>query len=381
MKSLTVRCSRLPLIALCPGAAAKPEIEINSDSEAARLGSAFHHLFTERVAGRYADFDAACARWRIEDKDELRKLCAWGWSTWNSRFREHFPEPMVEHSLEGRFYSEDDEIELTITGTMDVVSVSGDEARILDPKSGRLDLDHSEQLNGYRFLARCNFGVSRVYAATMLVRKWESDGSWSSREEVDAWINALARKLSGPETFNPGEHCGYCPRRNECDAYAGWLRLNVGAFDAVALSIEQSRSLEPRQRGQWLINALGVIKAVEKACERAREAVHAEVASAGGCLPTGEGREIYLATTRRRKVEPWPAWGLLSEQFGEERLIDCCVSLGIGKLEDLAGQDAGRGQKGAAKKDLIDRLDQLGAITRTTSERLETRRVPLQIAE
>jgi hypothetical protein len=115
-------------------------------------------------------------------------------------------------------------------------------------------------------------------------------------------------------------------------------------------------------------------KAVADAAEFALRLVKIEVLAAGGLLPTEDGRELVVTEQQQRHIIPSPAWAILRDAIGEERLIEECVKISKGEVETAAKESAGRGAKGKAVMELMAKLESAGAIETTTVQRLETKK-------
>lgn len=367
MNAVSIRASRLPLLALCPASAAPGPVSESAEDGAARMGTAVHAIVTGWIVNGLAadDIDAQAARLGV-DPEELGKNARITFAAW-SRAAENFPGAQVEVPL---VYEANG---LRLTGHADIVSPpsanDGTEARVLDLKTGWLDVDHSEQLAGYAFLLAKHYTeVDRIYAA-VLRRDFTLDGRYWTRAELGAWYSGLLERLKSA-TYRPGFHCWNCPRRLNCDAADSFIRRNVLALVVVDAAGEPLVSSE--LDGPALAEALDRAKLLEHLCADVREAVRIRVAEAGGVIQTGDGRQLELTRTERRTIVFPAALPVLRAALGDD--LDRLLEVSKTRVEAAYKATIRRGAKGEAVAELIRRLDEAGAIQVKAVERLECRR-------
>jgi hypothetical protein len=363
---MNLRSSILPLVSQCPAAAKPPSIPLVSGGPEADLGNAAHEALSCTVSGWTYDLEEIAERYVIEVKD-LAFLVSSGRKIWE-QIKEHFPNPHTEIPLETYWPVED----IRLTGHPDVFSVDGDKARILDWKSGRLDEDFRAQMLGYALLVLENDpSINEVWVGVARLREQTIDGETFTREQVEAWWGKLVEQVVGPEQFNPGRWCGYCPRRAECPAKN-------------ALVIQTAQVLAVLQSGPPPENGLAVrgwaigmihdgIKLLEPILERAKDMVRAETEAAGGSLPIGDGRTLVVTEEPRTKISFAAAEPVLRESMTPEALARC-ITLGKGKLEEEIRATAPYRGKTAAVKEVLDRLEAAGALTVEYRSKVEVRR-------
>ena len=150
--------------------------------------------------------------------------------------------------------------------------------------------------------------------------------------------------------------------------------------NALVVSDEAGAPLLGDGDGPCIARALDMARLVERVCADIRDQARVHVALAGGRLDCGDGRELTLLPQQRRHIDYRPAAAVLLEALGPERLAGL-VKVGKSDVEDAVMALAPRGQKGAAARELMSRLDAAGAIITTTTDRLECRRAVAQLEE
>jgi hypothetical protein len=372
---LNIRCSRLPIIAQCPAAATPPAIEIDSSGPEARIGTAVHAWVLDGIAGkRQADQSpeeyAELFRAEIEEVGLLCRLAERAWA----EVSQHFPEPEVEAALG---YAPND---ISLTGHTDLICLvtedtgvgtwtGGPELRLIDFKTSRLDEDYSQQVMGYGFLGLQEI-PSAIAVRTAIVRVRDQVIDWATytRSDLEYWWSELALHLSEGRRniYNPGKrHCLYCPRSQECGAKN---QMVVGSIGQILEGIG-SQSLQ-------MGDAYDAIKAVEQACERARESLHIMTAEAGGTLDLGDGRELVLRDTHPKEISVKAGWDVLRQAEVDGLVEDSAALLEIGKtrLEKAIRAQAPPRQGAARIRQVMFALESAGAITEKTVTRLECRK-------
>lgn len=362
---LTVRCSSLTLAAQCTPSLDAPAVRVESDDEAARVGTAVHAVLAGWIRGDTLSVREAASRQRV-DADEVGSLAGLAWKHWSGSLSRHFPAPFVEQELYANFPG------IRLEGHADVLSLPEPATlHVLDWKTSRLDEDYTDQLRGYCLLGLLQHPDAETARACLVrVRQQAADWFEWTRAELWAWWEELAPRLVNGETYRPGRHCGYCPRFLECPA--GGQLLSRAAYDLITLDAVPDDL--PIPLGQWLVEGLGLVRMLEVRCAWFRELVKAQVRQAGGRLACSDGGEIALEPHERSAIDYPTGYRVLCEAVGGHDPLQKLLRLNNGEVEDAVRALAAPKQKGAAVKQLYDRLEQAGAILRHTSERLEVRR-------
>lgn len=368
MSTKTIRCSSLPLIEACPQAAALCEVRIGSPRDAADVGSAAHQVLTSWIGhGMQHDPEQeihnAATKWSV-DADELTALVWRGWTAWKEVMH-LFPEPLVEQELRYELPS------LTLTGHADVISAVGDELRICDLKTGRIDADHGAQLRGYALLAlndeRWPLAI-RADCYVLRVRDQTIDRTSYMHDELASWVGRLMSRVQEPE-YRPGRQCSHCPRAATCPAIEAVLT------NAMELVSADSRTLPGWSSGEAVGAVYDAVKQIEKFAERAQHAVRAYVA-ANGPQDLGDGRQLALNASERKEINVQEAYPVLTrpDRLGIGRTTQL-LKIGKGDVEAAYKAMQPKGQGARAWRELLGELEGAGAVIKHTTERLECRRV------
>lgn len=386
---LSLRCSSLPRVSLCPASARPPAVRIETSSEAADLGTAGHVCIANHVRGVHYDV-AEVALSHGVDRDELKRIVGIAVAMWE-KLKTHFPDPITEHSFEplvSHWTYPDQAGDVVLTGTGDLVSLTDNAStiRLLDWKSGWGDSDHEAQVRGYALLALHEIPTAdRVIASVMKLRHGVLETYEWTRAELETWWweGLLRRVMSKADVYRPSpEACGYCPLFAECPARPAMLAAALVLLDA---NDEQKKSITTTPDGVAYI--LERARWVERAAKSAIDAVRAAVINAGGVLPLEDGRELRITSQVRTEIDYASGEGVLRAHCGDELGKALSVRKGKSKsdpdklgVEDIVRAKAPRGKKDAAVESLIYELDQAAALKLTTVQRLEVTKAPKEIA-
>lgn len=364
---ISIRCSSLPILHHCTAALRDDGIRMGGNSPEAELGTAVHAVLAARLYPGPCDLDAeidAAAKMYGCDPDELGILQAMAWQVWEE-LRTHFHEATAEERMEASAHG------VTLSGTADVLDVvpgaDGIDVRVLDWKTGYLDLDHLDQLRGYAWLAmQATPDASSAWVVVVRVRDRSYEGVSFTRSELEEWFEDLSKRLHGQEQFNPGQHCQYCPRAATCPAKEALLRQSWAAIrgDDYSIPIDS--------RADWLAGMLQAVKFAEIQAELIRGVIRAEVVNAGGSMTTSDGRELVIRREERKEIDTELAWPILSPILRGDMLS--VATIGKGKLEKAIKATVPKGKGAGAIRDTMERLSQAGAIHTTYVEKLEIRR-------
>lgn len=201
-----IRMSSLPIASRCAMSVVEPEVGavgINSDSEAARLGSAVHYYASLYVRGEAADIEKLAAEYDCSLTD-LYYHCGQV-RTWWKKLLPALPGPLAEVSVSlGDGYS----------GTADVVATDGTKIIVLDWKTGRIKKNYFPQLKGYLLASMRQFGVDHGQALVVWTNFGEFEAWGFMRDELEEWFSDLDKRLSQPsQKYRPGDHCEFCEWR------------------------------------------------------------------------------------------------------------------------------------------------------------------------
>jgi hypothetical protein len=348
----------------CPSSILPAEHPISRGSEASDIGQAQHYGAGAIELGKPYDV-VAIARSYSVDTDELAILLyqtakAWGY------LQRYFPNPRVEYRLHS---------ELLGDGTGDIVEHNGDTAAVNDWKSGRVQRNYRWQLWGYAYDLRETLGMPRsgvIDSSTAWVRTGDIEMHPFSDAELDAMADehrALESKIG--EVYSPGEHCGFCRRRNECGAHASAIRAAATALMPLIQAL--SESIPYGLTSIKLAHLYPQAKLLEKALTNYNEMLKASLADSIK-LAVGDGRILYLAEVQRTQLDPTLAIATLEREQWTQDEIMACVEVSKGRVEDIAEAQGRatkvRGAIKAAREKILTQLEQSGAVSKVIQQRL-----------
>lgn len=350
---ITTRCSRLPLNVECAPSIVPPAIRIEPPREMSDLGLAFHDCMKQIAKSRTYDIELAASAFNV-DAGELAPLVGSAAKHWRETLSPLFPNPRVEESLS---FSDGD---LAVTGTPDVRAIADGEIRLLDYKSGFLDLDARPQLKGYAVLSLYESQARLPVRATKFnVRDGRLETDLWTPEQLDHWWAWLKQHLQDTDIYRPGEHCGRCPRAMECNAHGEQMTTLVAMLGG---------DLPIGDMAETAAHTVQQVRLLERRCEQFRETVKAEVVAKGG-----RWGALYIKETHPKEISVARGQQVLIETLGTDRLLQL-VEIGNKKLETALREKAPPRGGAALIRDTFARLDAAGAITTTTTKRLEVTR-------
>ena len=367
-----IRCSTLPRIMRCPASAVPPQRPVVSDSPEARLGTAAHRLLAGWIDnGDWPTDYADRAAFHGVDEDALRFLVTGGLPIWE-RLADTLCNVRVEVSVRREITAD-----TYLVGTADLLALTVDGAQpaVVDWKSGETDARH--QLLGYAWAAYSGLTLTTpVVCATGHLRDRALDVFRVTPEELDAWATDLSDALDWPDTYtDEPSPCAYCPRRHECEHHGDLLRSASVALAApvggLPTTVEDLAALKPQR------------DALTKALDSYDAALREGLRSAGGPVPTGDGREVSLERQETETVRFGPgAVAALSEAW--EVKVDGVLELLSGvtipkrALESAVAVRAPARGKARMMRDVLGLLRAAGAVETGTRETLRTRRIASQ---
>ena len=200
------------------------EFRAPSDSRASDFGAAFHAIMQAARGGDPApeSIDAAIARYRLGEAGRARlasALEAFGASPFSARLagadRVECEEP-IRIAVGGS----------ALGGSIDVLAWTGDEALVLDYKTGRAPSGKTaSRMTGYELQARCyalaalEAGARRVEAAFCFVEQgaqavsfeFSAEDAPTIRADIERRIRAIAGQPVTHLTKYDPEACAWCP--------------------------------------------------------------------------------------------------------------------------------------------------------------------------
>lgn len=327
--------SRLWLAAACPGSFAHEHTV--TTSEAAERGSQVHSYIAATLSGERTVFPedekAAGLTGRISDADLDAVAMPAGDNETNLHLEAAMylsPASGAAGLLEGSHHRDySGAPEGALVGTADVVAVEEDRVRVSDWKTGRgpgsswevPDPAANWQL---RFLALTAARIFGKDSATVQVARIAGSGEITVRdadlypqdlEEIARELAELAGRVeagrNGDPEYRPGPQCRYCPAFSRCPAMAGAAQALMDSSE------DGEEELTPRKAAElWK-----QLQAVEAATKRVREALTEYVYSRP--IPTEEGKELKVLTSRREQIDSSRAFTILREYLpGDEAMAE-----------------------------------------------------------
>lgn len=366
---IQLRCSGLPLVHRCPGAARIGTLRVDDAHESADTGTAAHAGLARLVETGRVDWDAIpeLARKHECDEEELRILIAMGAKLWEE-VKATFPDPVTEQLL--RFDVGVGESVL-LTGHADILCRVGRTAILGDWKTGRRDSDYSEQLRGYAALALLEDNTLESATAYVLwVRDSALEHYTMSRPALYDWLKRLETEIVRWDgTFRTGKHCQYCPRLQECPAGHALVRSAVAAIANQDLDDAQILRDMPRAQVVQLLEQADIVKGQ---ADRVRAAVRKLVEEGGDIV--ANGKRLTLEHVDRRSLDTLKAFPVLQERgFGDEEMAQV-IDISVKQAESIVAKRAGKGKGAAAVRELKAALEGANAVKIDTVTRLVTRR-------
>jgi hypothetical protein len=369
---INLRASALPLAFHCAASIRSSEVRINSSNEQAGTGSATHKLLEGLVETGEIDWDSVG---RIADEyggndQEVRMLCGKGWKMWKN-LHEFFPRALTEVAVDRAL-----EIGgLRITGHIDLISISGDVARILDWKSGRLDSAYWQQLRAYGCMVLLQFPELREATVTAgWIRTGEIENYHLTQADATKWLEELnSRVVNWDGIYRPEtKFCEHCPRNHDCPAVSALVARDVSAIAGLdADGMQRKLATMPAAD---VIDMVRKAKSVSKYAARAIEAVRIHVQQ--GNTVEANGVALTIETEPRRELDTQLTWGVLEKDFG---FVDAdfaeVVKLSVTKVSKRVASNAGKGKGTAAVRDLNLKLELAGAVELNEIQKLSERRI------
>jgi hypothetical protein len=352
-------------------------INVNEWFPETELGTAVHAALARYVAVMPVDIGAIARLYGVDESD-LGYLFSQGRKAWaeimppdDCPVNPEIPLHASLHLAEPRADGATNLWDVDLTGTADVIVLreGGRVVEITDWKSGRTDSDYREQVLGYCVLALKNYPAAEVATARLVWLRGRGGGADVEmyslrRDEAEMWVERLMGQVKS-ETYRPGGHCQYCPRKFDCQA-----RVDMSKASLAVLGAESHRALQ-QLTGPEQIALYKRAKDVQRLTYQVIDEVKALVESAGPI--EGNGVRLEMVEEQRRKLLPGPAWPVLQRLLTDEGL-EAAVSVSITKAEDAVAKGAPRGQGAARKRELAAELEAAGAVQVDVAKKLTERR-------
>lgn len=322
----------------CPSSLEEAVHPISEHTDAADLGTALHKALEELIAGHVVDLKAIALAHHI-DHGELADLYGYGAKAW-LEIKEVFGE-------DGAVCEQDLSVDIgdgiVLTGHPDLVIAEA----IIDWKSGRVRYDTRWQMEGYGRLT----GKKYAYAAWLRERDTD-EFELMSAEDFDKSIKKQVSQIG--KVYCPGDHCGLCLRKLECDARNIQMKQTVALFKAKPTSGMITK--------EDLVKAYPFYRQVQAAMKVYWDCLKS-VVDAEGSLDIGDGKELIKLNLSKESIDPRFGWDILSKHLTDEEMAKC-VNVSKGTLEEVVKAKTERGKKEKAFAEVMGELRAAGAVSR-----------------
>lgn len=390
MKSF--RPSSAPLAWICPAAAHGRETDIRVRWVSAKggggpagVGSALHSIAAKFLQDGFKmpDIEPFLVQWDVEeDRNDVEMLSVFMeqfWSTWGAVLTKG--ECHIEERL--KYVYEGEDPPFVTEGTPDIVSLDfkgGDVpllAYVVDWKTTRLDdTDYGPQLLWYCCLLMHKYPTLEEFQTVIpYLRDRTMRSKKHTRLEIEGFEREFIERVvrwNGVD-YTAGGHCRFCPRFMGCEAHTRLIRKTLealGGWEDVIEAAGEDPSLvrsdpvivDLYRNCQVVTKLLDVFKGYAKlACG------HAD--NEDGRLVGEDGFDLLLKPNARDEVLPREAWPILSDDwsFSKDDMVEI-VSMSKGKITDIVGARADKGEKGRMKKAVVNSLREGGALERLEFE-------------
>jgi len=364
----SIRASATPMAFLCPGSIRRGELLISEDSEAATMGTVGHIAFRALAETGAIDWEnlPRLAEDRGVDLEELRMLCAQATNLWKE-VRNSFPSAVSEVSLMAQITDS-----LSLTGHLDLLSISGRVARVADWKTGRKDTDYAHQLRAYATLVfQDDPEIEEVTSTALWVRESEIENYTITRADARQWVSDLMdRVVQWDGVWHPGQHCRYCKRSHECASANAMVRRDVAAL--LDQDIDRAAETLAAMTPQEIVALNQKVDIVRMYAGRLHEAIKTHVQYSGPVV--GNGVRLEVIEEKRRELDAAKALPVLQQTGLTVDDIGSCTKISVSKVEKLVSQRAGRGLGAGAVRALTERLAAAGAVSQNIICKLQERR-------
>jgi hypothetical protein len=358
-----IRCSSLPLLFACPQSQVDGDSldgalpGMDHDNQAGREGTATHEMIRAHFRGDLTG-------------DSAKNICAF-----------HGVEPaacwplvnrakamVAELGLGTPFEMEAELDNGELTGHPDAEWIAGGAYWIGDWKSSRLDCNYYHQLMGYAKLR-----LEKIRAmpnGCELFVAWLRDGTAEryhvTAEEIEAWSEKMVEKSeardSGP--YVTGSHCTYCDRRTDCPAQRDDMRQALAVIgDGESLDVSKLDG-PTKARIHRKLKMLANIKATWE------QAIKVDIREHGP-IDCKDGFHLALVEENgKREINTLKAWSIMADALTDDELAPC-LTVGVTSLLDAVAKKAPPRKGAEAKRQLWAALEEAGAVSHCTVEKLK----------
>lgn len=259
-----------------------------------------------------------------------------------------------------------------MTGTIDLVEVSGPVVAVYDYKTGRSEnvepIASNKQMAVLALMASRFYKVSAVRVGLVYI---EDGGVWEDETTLDAFdldlvahdVRAMMKRLDEPATPVPGAWCRWCPVVASCPATAQAMAPLAGGSPLSLTIRDANHAADTRVR----------LKMVRDACESIETSLKDWI-RANGPIPAGEGR-VYGVREQSRETVNLAAKGayeVVARHLGERAEDAIELSTTKTKIHAAIVADArARGEAKQIEEALFGELRDIGAMSVSNFSKLE----------
>lgn len=372
-KKLTLRSSSLPQFMTCAPSELNPEKfpEVHIEIEPAELGTLVHE-FAQRIVdtGEYS-VEEIKAR-RPEDIDRALLLVSNFFTLWTEA-KQTITSPTTELYHEVKLV-DTEELELSLTGHIDLAQIDAEKTVILDYKTGRLHENHYHQIAAYAYLSWDKAGKPvpyEVHVAVVYLEDLSVTNYTFSAEELLKWKDEVVAHASDTR-YTISKKCAFCKIQGSCPAYKEYTQSAINFLkseDAHKGKVAWT-SVEAEERGS-LVDAMYVVK---KGMERVETSLKSVLQGTGDDaeIDLGNGYVYRKAVREEKTLDTQAALSLLRDRF-DQKYLDEITRITLDDVLDLAARFARYGKKEKARQDMFTKLEQAGAIRVEKKSRFERR--------
>jgi hypothetical protein len=214
--------------------------------------------------------------------------------------------------------------------------------------------------------------LTEVTVTVIWLRDGDIENYTLTRADAEAWLRALIeRVVEWDGVYEPGLHCGHCPRSHECEAANALVRRDVAAMSDRELVARAECELELMEPDQ-IVGLLAKADLVADYAERVRSAIKKHVLTHGDIVANGV--RLTIETEEQRKLAPAAAWPVLEAAGFSDDDFARVLDLKITRVEKVVAEKAGRGKGAAAVRRLSKELEEAGAIELKEVKKLARKR-------
>jgi hypothetical protein len=372
MKNITLRCSSLPTLMVCPASVLNPDglPRVEVYGEAAEFGTAMHGFCQELVETGEFNLTPVIDRHPTE-AGRAKKIADNFLTVWNmARLRITKPVCELAHST---VLAESPEHLVTLTGHIDVCQIDIGGAFILDYKTGRSHENHYHQLAGYAFILWDYAGKPDVFSVNIAVVYLEDNTTQSyllKASDLKSWKTSVMEKALAP-SYVVSRKCGYCNIASQCKPHAEDVAYTLSFLESEDAHSRRVgwKSMTPEERGKLIDRMYVVERGIQKVKSSLKAAMLGDVAHRPvNRLDIGNGMVYERVTVKGHTVVSDKAWDVLKGRF-DEKIVRDISELPLGAILSLVASYAPMGKKIKAKADMLERLVERGAVLVEQSER------------